>query len=206
MQLRSCYDLSAEAALMLRFWTAILDHFYTIGGLIGLAAFEHQPSKNMDRIVSVAMLQLAIMNRRLISQTKEDGRQVLRPSLVVCRQRAPIWTLWPTIERAQDGRQHFIFQLYENGATRLMRSCTELVLESRCRLPRPCFGLPFLTEWHLERFESFRARTNNEDSGRSMARCNCCSRCRHDTSAFMNFLLCCYYALVALWVYGGSAT
>ena len=30
-----------------------------------------------------------------------------------------------------------------------------------------------LTGWHLERFESFRARANNEDSGGSLARCDC---------------------------------
>ena len=45
---------------------ALLEHFYIIGGLTALAALEHQPSKKIDRIVPVTLLQLVIMNNRLI--------------------------------------------------------------------------------------------------------------------------------------------
>ena len=47
-------------------YVALLDRFYIRCGLTGLAAAEHQPSKNMDQINQMAILQLAIMNRRVI--------------------------------------------------------------------------------------------------------------------------------------------
>ena len=74
----------------------------------------------MDRIVPVVMLQLAIMNHILMKLDDESQarrrRKAIRfwvcPSLSADRR-----LQWPTGERAKDGRQHLIFQLYENRAT-----------------------------------------------------------------------------------------
>ena len=82
----------------------------------------------------------------------------------------------------------------------LMRSCTELILESRSLLPRPWFGLPFLSLRggilnglnRLEREQII--KTAVEVWHDAIALVLRCSRCRQDTVAFMNLLLHCYYA------------
>ena len=64
----------------------------------------------MNRIVVVAMLQLAILNHRFIILDDEiqarrrigDGHRVLDPSLVDCRHNATIVPLCPSYERAKD--------------------------------------------------------------------------------------------------------
>ena len=73
MRLRSCYDLSAGAALILRLCCALEPLLYTSAGNPGSAAVDHQPSNKMDnRIVPVAMMQLAIMNQRLARLDEEN--------------------------------------------------------------------------------------------------------------------------------------
>ena len=79
MRLQSCYDVSAEAALILRLCCALEPLLYKSAGNPGSAASDHQPSNKMDnRIVPVAMMQLAIMNQRLARLDEELKRQERR--------------------------------------------------------------------------------------------------------------------------------
>ena len=84
MRLQLCYDLSAGAALILRFCCVLEPLLYKLVWNPGSAAVDHQPSNKMDnRIVPVAMMQdnrkvpvammlLAIMNQRLARLDEEN--------------------------------------------------------------------------------------------------------------------------------------
>ena len=73
MRLRSCYNLSAGAALILCLCCTLELLLYKSAGNPGSAAVDHQPSNKMDnRIVPVAMMQLAIMNQRLARSDEEN--------------------------------------------------------------------------------------------------------------------------------------
>ena len=73
MRLRPCYDRSAGAALILRLCCVSEPLLYKSAGNPGSAAVDHQPSNKMDnRIVPVAMMQLAIMNQRLSRLDEEN--------------------------------------------------------------------------------------------------------------------------------------
>ena len=73
MRLRSYYDLIAGAALILRLRCALEPPLYKSAGNPGSAAADHQSLNKMDnRIVPVAMMQLAIMNQRLARLDEEN--------------------------------------------------------------------------------------------------------------------------------------
>ena len=73
MRLRPCYDLSAAAALIMHLCCALEPLLHKSAGNPGSAAVDHQPSNKMDnRMVLVAMMQLAIMNQRLARLDEEN--------------------------------------------------------------------------------------------------------------------------------------
>ena len=57
---------------LLRFCCAFGAFLYKIGGLTALAAVEYQPAKDMDRIVPVVVLQLAIMNHSILIRFDDE--------------------------------------------------------------------------------------------------------------------------------------
>ena len=73
MRLRSCYDLNTGAVLILRSCCALEPLLLKSAENPGSATVDHQPSNKMDnRIVPVAMMQLAIMNQRLARLDEEN--------------------------------------------------------------------------------------------------------------------------------------
>ena len=101
MPLRHCHDLGDGATLSLRF-----DFFlYKIDSPTGYMLNKMSTFKDANKIVVVAMLQLANMNHRhhtWMTSSKLDGGDweehwILCPSLVNCRQNAATcWPLYPT--------------------------------------------------------------------------------------------------------------
>ena len=73
MRMRSCYDLSAGAALIRCLCCTLELLLYKSAGNPGSAAAGHQASNKMDnRIVPVAMMQLAITNQRQARLDEEN--------------------------------------------------------------------------------------------------------------------------------------
>ena len=152
--MRLCYDLSAGAALILRLCCAFEPLLYKSAGNPGSAAVDHQPLNKMDnRIVPVAMIQLAIMNQRL---ARLDEENQLR------RRRAKRFWVCPWL--CADRRLQFGHSggggsgsAWGAGAWRAgawdAPSCSSgWVTVVSCTGLRFC--LPLLTGWHLETWES----------------------------------------------------
>ena len=155
MRLRSCYNLSAGAALILRLCCALEPLLYKSAGNPGSAAADHQPSNKMDNRI-VPGYDAADNYEPETGQVgwreptqEEAGQKVLGSSLVVGRQEAPIWTFWRGRVRLSLGSRSL--------ASRSL-GCPFLWfrLDDNSLLRRPGLGicLPLLTGWRLETWES----------------------------------------------------
>ena len=47
--------------------------------------------------------------------TKAEGKKILGPSMIIRRQTATIWTLWPTNKSNEVGKKLLFIQSHENG-------------------------------------------------------------------------------------------
>ena len=125
----------------------LLGHFYIRWRFNWLkAAVEHQLSKNMDRTVPLAMIPQAIMNHGLIRLDNETHLIVFS---------------WLNLG--------FCVEFSGAGGGGQVGLGEQDKGEQELGIPQALIWSSISNGWHLERFESLRAREIIEDSGGSVA-------------------------------------